>query len=248
MDEQISDAIKKLSPLKLRARRVAIYKKNVRPYSIFFRVKGVPLKPAQANSRRKNFDTFVKMYFYKGGVGNNNQWSNNMGLAKGLNKNSMGYKAFELYSKTNYGSASILEMISNHRKYKNFSVREATGKGALGDYFVMFLPKVFPKKPPYFNVGGQKIFGLAIIHHEFAHTMLARSWDSGKVSLKDEREAVLKAENPIRMINRRYEPRYVYFARGHTINIITKEKKVGRWSVSKYDPRKMLPLHHKDSL
>ncbi len=255
MDGTVRDSVKNLTPEKLRWNRVNIYKTHVvgGVPSVFLRVGSKQLKPALMDNRRKNFKTFVNIYLYKGGVGSGNAdlWSIKFGGATVLKPNSMGYKALERYARTDYGSAVIKEMISKPKKFKNFTVRQATGlhPKAKADNDVMYLPIKFPGIPR-FEIGGQKIFDLAIIHHEFVHTKLIRSKPSPQITIKDELLAVRNAENPIRLKRggSKYEPRYVYYNNKQTINIITGKSLPLQWTVSKYDPRIMVKLDHKDAL
>ncbi len=80
--------------------------------------------------------------------------------------------------------------------------------------------------------------------------MLVRSRKSKKITIRDELWAVRKAENPVRLRKgyRLYEPRYVYYNGRQTINIVTGELRPLQWTVSKYDPRIMVKLSHKDAL
>jgi len=249
--QPVSASASNLTPEELKWNRIQIYKTHVvgGVPSVFLRIKGQYLKPALIDNRGKNFRTFVKLYFYKGGSGSIDLWSDNFGHPVGLKPSSLAYKALERYSKTDYGSAVIKEMIYHPDKYKDFSVRDAPSLSAKGDYNVIHLPSKFPGRQR-FKIGGQNIFDLAIIHHEFAHTMLIRSDPVKNIKIKDELWAVRKAENPIRLKRGggKYEPRYVYYNKKQTINIITGKALPFQWTVSKYDPRIMVKLGHKDAL
>ncbi len=167
----------KLLPIELRNRRIDIYRKNVIGGipSVFLRIDGKFLKPALTDNRLKNFKIFVNMYFYNGKDGGMDPLrDSDMHLPIKLKPNSAGYKAFERYARTDYGSAVIKEMISNTRKFDGFSIQQARLQQARADRLRMFLPRKFPGRSR-FEIGGQKVFDLAIIHHEFAHTMLVRS-------------------------------------------------------------------------
>jgi len=254
MDSSVIDKpTRKLTQIDLRNQRISIYKKHVLGGipSVFLRIDGKQLKPALMTNRDKNFKLFVSKFFYNGKDGSTDVWSDNFGLPTGLKLTSTAYKAFFRYAKTDYGSAVVKEMVSNLEKYKGFSVRQATGTRptAKADYLVILLPSNFPSITR-FPTGGQRIFDLAIIHHEFAHTMLVRSKKSKTLTIKDELWAVRKAENPIRLKRGggRYEPRYVYYNGNSTVNVITGEILPLQWTVSKYDPRIMVKLNHKDAL
>lgn len=166
-------------------------------------------------------------------------------------KSSDGYKAFQRFSETDYGSSVIKEMISNPKKYKGFDIAEGYKRGAKANYSVLLLPKRFPAPPGFFKTSGQKIYDLAIIYHEFAHTAVFRpaSTSDAAITIFDERLAVMNFENPVR-IRMGYEPRYSYtMGNGsYTINIITGKKVAGERTVSKYDPTILVELHDKDAL
>lgn len=252
MDGIVDELLKSATPDKLRINRIQIYKRYVAGGvpSVFLMVGGKQLKPASMENRSKNFKTFVKMYFYKGKDGITNPMSDgDLHLPIKLKAGSQGYKALERYAKTDFGSAIIKEMISRPKKYQDFRVQQAKYLQAKADYIVIHLPENFPNQSR-FEIGGQKIFDLAIIHHEFAHTMLVRAKTAERITIRDELWAVRKAENPIRLKrgNGRYEPRYVYYNGKQTVNIITGKVLPLQWSVSKYDPRIMVKLSHKDAL
>jgi len=231
----------------LRNKRIAIYKKHVAGGvpSVFLTINNAILIPANEINRSKNFKIFVGLYLYKGITANNDEWSNTISPI-GLNASSMGYKALERYAKTDYGSAVIKEIVSHPKKYKGFSIEQGRGLHAKGDYLIIYLPEKFPNGSR-FKIGGQKIYDLAIIHHEFVHAMLPQSKG---ITIRDELWAVRKAENPVRLKRGggRYEPRYVYYNGSKTINIITGKSLPLQWSVSKYDPRVMVKLNDKDAL
>ncbi len=165
-------------------------------------------------------------------------------------ESSDGYKAFTNFAKTDYGSSVIKEMIKNPKKYKGFDIKQGAQKWASAGYRFIVLPKKFPARIR-FKTSGQRIYDLAIIYHEFAHTMVFQpaSLKGKKASIRDERMAVMKFENPVRM-RKGYEPRYSYTkARPlETINIITGEKKQGSWAVSENDPTKLVKPDDKAAL
>lgn len=178
------------------------------------------------------------MYFFKD--------INPSGVTR-LSSSSKGYLAFQRYAQTSYGSAVVKEMITNTKKFNGFLIAQSSGTEARAGDGVLLLPKNFPTKK-FFPIGGQKIFDLAIIHHEMAHTeiYLPKS-NSGETTLKDERQAVIMAENPVRKI-KGLEPRYTYSKQGRTINIITGKYFDNEWTVSKYNPKIMVKRNHKDAL
>ena len=181
--QPVSASASNLTLEKLKWNRVQIYKTHVTGGvpSVFLRINGRFLTPAIVDNRSKNFRIFVKMYLYSGVDGSTDPMSNrDPHLPIKLKPSSKGYKALERYAKTDYGSAVIKEMISNSKKYPKFEIQQVKFGGARADYRVIFLPPNFPSKLR-FPIGGQKIFDLAIIHHEFTHTMLVRSKTAKKL-------------------------------------------------------------------
>lgn len=169
-----------------------------------------------------------------------------------LQVGSDGYKALEAYSKTIYGSAVIAEMIFDQVKYKNFKIMQGSKKSASGGTSKLgssiFFPKIFPATSR-FSVGGQPIDYLAVIHHEFYHTTLWQGYTSKEVTLHEEQNAVIYAENPVRIYNG-FEPRYTYYKtkKDQSINIVTGEQKSGKFTVNRYNIRELVPLGDKDAL
>lgn len=113
----------------------------------------------------------------------------------------------------------------------------------------------FPQE--HFKFGGQHILPEAIIYHEFGHTQVFIAKNSryhGHRDLKHEHEVVIELENPVRMVAKPgLEPRYTYTERMpdqplKTINIITGQEVNGAFAVHKDDPRKLVPVGHKDAL
>jgi len=124
--------------------------------------KAIPkgLSAATTGTRLSNFKKFVDLFFYKK--------VKSTGVTK-LLATSKGYLAFKRYAQTSYGSAVIKEMITNTKNFKGFLIAQGSGNEARAGDGILLLPKNFPTKT-HFPVGGQKIFDLAIIHHEMAHT------------------------------------------------------------------------------
>lgn len=241
--------------LKLELNRKKIYRSKVSHTRVFPKANGKLLSPASAAIRQANFIKFVDLYFSK--RIDSTIPDPAFGIYPGVTKlttSSDGYKAFAKFSQTDYGSSVIKEMLGNSARYHGFVIAQGVKKGATGGYRSMTLPKVFPNKKKQFLVSGQKIFDLAIIYHEFAHTMvfLPRTAKGKKATLLDERKAVIFFENPVR-IRKGFEPRYTYSGEDktgvlQTINIITGKRKQGKWTVSKYDPRILVGLADKDRL
>lgn len=254
----IDPKIKKLTGLRLVLYRINLYKTHVKGGvpSVFLNVGGEKVTPAHKDNRHKNFLKFVEMYFFQG-PGSVTDWGH-VGFIE-LTPSSMGYAAFKDYSQTDYGSAVIKEMVVNAKKYKSTNGKGWSGNGlvismgrektAKGEQLRIFLPLKFPSRKR-FPVGGQKIFNLAIIHHELTHTILIRNRHSKPITIYDELWTVRNAENPVRMRRGKklYEPRYVYYDGKKTINIITGHSEPGKWTVNKYDPRILVKLSDKDAL
>ncbi|VAW97135.1 hypothetical protein MNBD_GAMMA23-1278 [hydrothermal vent metagenome] len=240
-----------LNTLQLRLKREQIYRRKVPHSRVFPQAKGRILAPASDGIRTSNFLKFVELYFSKK-IDNTipdpefNIYPSATKMAEG----SDGYKAFKRFAKTDYGSSVIKEMINNPKKYKGFDIKQGAQKWASAGYRFVVLPKKFPARTR-FKTSGQRIYDLAIIYHEFAHTMVFQSKSSKgiKVNIKGERMAVMKFENPVRM-RKGYEPRYSYTKEKplETINIITGEKKQGIWVVSESDPTKLVKPNDKDAL
>lgn len=153
------------------------------------------------------------------------------------------YTQFSAYAQTLYGAAMVAKVLADNKNPNNerFSIglHASESSPAQGAYDNLWLPSEFPLKP-FFLVTKQKVDPLAVIHHEFAHTRFnPENKNRHEFTLeKDEREAVLFYENPVRMLNG-YEPRYVYNGQGKAINIITQEVKVGLWTTNENNPRLM---------
>ena len=248
---QTTENLESLTDQQLRQRRIQIYRNKVKHIRVLPRINGKQLTPALFVNRKSNFKKFVELYFSKIENKNNHSLeSENYGLSTRLRPNSDGYKAFVRFSETDYGSSVIKEMLVNQKKYSGFMIREAFGNSAIAEYKNILLPKKFPFHPLFIS-SKQKIYDLAIIYHEFAHTMVFNSTKSinKKITIYDERIAVMKFENPVR-IRKGYEPRYTYTHNKtkETINIITGKKLPGVWLVNKYDPTILVVPAHKDAL
>lgn len=152
------------------------------------------------------------------------------------------YNVFKKYAMTNYGSIVINKMLKNKNKYKGFKIyrsgQGSTAKGASAAPDGIAFPHRFPMVE-HFPVGGQKVDPLAIISHEFGHTVVFNP--EMKSGIQHERDVVIQYENTVRKING-YEMRYVYFNGKETINIITGKTKAGKWTFDKNDPSKLVPI------
>lgn len=220
-----------LSSLQLRLNREKIYRSKVPHTSVFPRVNGKTLTPAPESKRKSNFLKFVDLFFYKKVYTNTRDpMSDTYQEATKLLKSSDGYKAFSLFSDTDYGSSVIKEMLDNQKKYTDFKIKEGTGNAATAEYNTILLPRKFPYQQK-FTTSGQRIYDLAIIYHELAHTKVFRPISSKErtIDINDERTAVMMFENPVRL-RKGYEPRYSYTMRNgsFTINIITGKKAIGK--------------------
>jgi len=155
----------------------------------------------------------------------------------------LAYIELKKYSVTAYGSLTIAKIMSDHTicsetekdsildkikdkkenkiqdaKLKTFKLVIGDTGTAGGSPSFIIIPPEFPKMD-YFP-GGEEVDTLAVIHHEFGHTLAS----SGKMysgSLIDERNLVVNIDNPARIINGK-EPRYTYYdsTTDQTINII----------------------------
>lgn len=232
--------------------RRRIYQTRMPAYNLMRGETGKVLIPADLAKRKPNFDKFVKQYFY--GLDhshNTDPLHDHYAQPTKLTRDSGGYKAFEKFASTDYGSYVIKTMIENPNRYKGFKVWENAFGGAHGDYNFISLPKGFSLQEGRFATSKQRIHYLAILYHEFAHTMMFRAPASKGVDITiyDEREAVLRFENPVRLRDN-YEPRYSYTKKdgSETINIITRVVKHGKWSVRKDDPTVLVRPEDKDAL
>jgi hypothetical protein len=240
-----------LTAMQLKMQREKIYRQKVPGYSLIPAANGKELSAANEAVRQTNFLKFIDLYFIKDIVNDNlDPWSGNYQKQTRLMPSSDGYKAFSRFADTGFGSALIKEMLNDPKKYAGFSVGENTSNAARGWYNGFSLPKRFPDTP-VFKTSGQKIYDLAIIWHEFAHTLvfLPPSAEKKDVSPYDERDDVRQYENPVR-ISAGYEPRYTYTMtdESKTINIITGAIAVGRWTVDKRDPMTLVSLSSPDAL
>jgi len=158
-----------MSSLKLRQERVKKYERSVFYKRVIPRVNGCILTPSPVMERKNYFFKFPAMFIDV----KFSPWEDD-GFSK-LKTNSQGYKALIRFSETNYGSSVIKQMVDNYSRYKEFKVRSSKRAGAFANYKKIILPSVFPTKLKKFKVSGQKIFDLAIIYHEFSHTMVFRN-------------------------------------------------------------------------
>ncbi|MDH5446525.1 MAG: hypothetical protein OEY52_13300 [Gammaproteobacteria bacterium] len=222
--------------------RKRVYLSRMPGYNLMRSETGKVLHPVASNAARaKNFQKFVELYFFNTHRPNNaDPFHGDFGLNSKLTKGSRGYIEFEKFAMQDYGSYVIKTMIDDPKKYKGFQVWEGPPdvEGAHGDWSFISLPKNFGTRKR-FATSGQLIHLQAIIYHEFAHTMMFRKAQSRgiDIGINDERIAVLKFENPVR-IRDGFEPRYTYAMKdgSATINIITGTSKPGKWYIRKNDP------------
>lgn len=255
--QAVSGLINSASKQQLEQIRRNIYKMHVPTYNLMRSESGKVLHPANPAMRLSNFKKFVELYFYKVDHSNNrDEFHSDYGLSTKLTETSGGYIAFKKFAMTDYGSYGIKMMIDNPNTYKGFQVWENAIKGAFGDYNFISLPKGFSLSEARFSSSNQRVHFLAILYHELAHTMMFRKPESKNIDIDiyDERIAVMKYENPIRLRDN-YEPGYTYTKaddskpdEDKTINIITKDVRVGKWSVKKDDPRVFAKIGDKDSM
>lgn len=181
--------------------------------------------------RLKNFKVFEKERF-----NTDDPWGDQMaGIFK---KGSSAYDYLKLYSQTSYGSIIVNRINKYKGKFTVYSITEGDKKfHAMGANHHIRLPKEFPMIKVY-PFTGQKIDPLAVIHHEFEHTVFGKS-DYEVGSLREEVAAVKGYENPVRILNG-YEPRYSYYQRATntTASIFDYKKTVtGGKTTDPLDPR-----------
>lgn len=189
-------------------------------------------KIPQPPQREKNFTLFVEQNFssLKHSFEAINPWPDSKSHIKA-------YKVLHQYAQTTYGAVMIKRVLDDNNKssIKRFSVRLDDNKTANANTHFISFPSNFPLKEVF--PGGEKIDPLAVIHHEFGHTRyFTKQTSTALVSILNERTAVIENSNPVRMLNKN-EPRYTYYNGKETINIITSDKKPGRWSYDLKDPR-----------
>ncbi len=242
----------KPSQLELRSQRIAIYKMKVYARNLLTGVNGEVFHvPETLMSRQSNFKEFVKINFEHDFI-ELGVWPNNI-------THLPVYKKLKAYSETPYGAATIYRILQDNKKASRqkrsvFKVEYddgAYGQEARGGFNFIRLTKNFPNNRPY--PGGEKKYDLAIIHHEFGHTRFFRKPNKMKIiefSLRDERQAVIDLENPVRM-NKGMEPRYTYYRNSvrkgekGTVNIITGKRLMGVWTVLEDDPTQLVELGSK---
>lgn len=236
----------------LRATRERIYRKYIKPQGLFPSVNGrVLVEEPNAAKRRANFLMFVDYYFSEKASQANGSSVPVNGPSR-LTLSSDGYKAFVKFADTSYGSSVIKEMVdkNNRKKYQEFVITESTSGVTRASYSGMVVSWSSPFKS-IFIANGQVLDPLAVLYQEFSHTMVFKSESQKKSErdLKAEREAVIKFENPVRMLNK-HEPRYSYVTHdgSRTINILTGETKPGILAVNKSNPAELVDRTHKDAL
>jgi len=251
-----------------RNKRIQIYKKHTKVNNALYNHSQLfpefsgkkRLSPAVSSKRKSCFDEFVKLYVPKHNALTSLQKKDIQEgfaapAANGLQRNSRRFKILESFSRTDYGSSIVKEMVNNPKQYTSFVILEGATQQTQAVYGGITLGTQFPQE--HFKYGRQAILPEAIIYHEFGHTQVfitANSTYHGHRDLKHEREVVIKLENPVRMIaSPALEPRYTYTERMpekplKTINIITGDVIIGAYSVHKEDPRKFVPLGDKNAL
>lgn len=232
-------------------------------------IDGVAFRVPESRFYQANFDQFRQVYFRHTEA--STEWSSS-GKPEGgaiLKASSDGYKAFRMYAYTPYGAAMIRHMLDHRQdRYPDFIISQGSADDARGEYVEsinqsrLFLPKKFPSLPNFLTTN-QPVLALGIIHHEFYHTGVwqrignrngtRRDPDNSKnnkhATIFNERHAVIRAENPVRLFHG-HEPRYCYYRNNEheTINIVTAKVLPGQLTVNKYDIRTLVPKTHKDAL
>jgi len=184
-----------------------------------------------AEDRKKNFQIFEKERF-----NTKDPWGDQ--IAGIFKKGSSAYDHLKLYSQTRYGSLMIDRINKYKGKFTVYLILKGSKKfQAMGASHHIRLPVDFPELTVY-PFTDQKIDPLAVIHHEFEHTIFGKlSYEIG--SLQEEIAAVKNYENPVRILNG-YEPRYVYYQRATDTSASVfdyKNTKSGGVSYDPLDPR-----------
>jgi len=241
------------------AKRMAIYRKYICKQDLipFFNNRRLKAEP-DCSKRKSNFKKFVALYFSTKVIKSNRNDAvdadgmphDNAGRTTKLLEGTDGYKAFIKFSETSYGSSIISEMVNHPKKYKGFKISESPGKETRAAHRGgIIIAWRFPFQKTFIH-SGQKVDPLAILYHEFSHTIVFSEKPLGDHHYLDhERETVMKFENPVRILNG-YEPRYsyVHYKGTDTINILTGDKEKGILAVNKYNPAELVARTHKDAL
>jgi len=157
------------------------------------------------------------------------------------------YNLFKEYTETEYGAVLIQRALK--QAGKRWFVIQQRDIPFSGTNDTLITPlKLPPLSKRTFSSGGQPIYLLAIIHHEFEHTWIGETKNTLNM-IEDERPAVRDFENPVRILNG-FEPRYTYTGPDDskkspiavTINIISGERADGKFSYDKNDPSKLIPI------
>ncbi len=188
-----------------------------------------PGKLPNSKTRKENFKKLVKQNFAVFDIEKHFHTPQHEGPAAG----SDAYKWLEKYALTDYGALMIARILKNPK----FKIRAMEGQAQANTLYIS-LPPQFPLRNTF--PSGEKIVPLAVIHHEFEHTMYGTQ-SNPHGSIKDERVAVRDMENPVRVLHNE-EPRYTYFQRhtNSTINVITGIVRTGQWRHDPSDPRNFI--------
>jgi len=183
------------------------------------------------DERIKNFELFRSERF-----NSDDPWGDQ--LAGVFKNGTSAYNYLMLYSKTSYGSIMIDRINKYDGKFVVYLITKGVEKfQAMGASNHIRLPEEFPIMAMYPSTG-DKIDPLAVIHHEFEHTIFGKS--SHEVgSLEEEVAAVKLHENPVRIING-FKPRYSYYQRATdtTVSVFDYKKTVsGSKTTDPLDPR-----------
>lgn len=189
----------------------------------------IPGKLPNTKTRKDNFQKLVKQNFAVYDIEKAFDAPQFEGPAKG----SDAYIWLEKYALTDYGALMIARVLKN----PTFKIRAMQGQAQANRLYIS-LPPQFPLRKTY--PSGETIVPLAVIHHEFEHTVYGTQ-SNPHGSIKDERVAVRDMENPVRVLHNE-EPRYTYFQRhsNRTVNIITGVVRTGQWRHDPSDPRKFI--------
>lgn len=232
--------------------RESIYFKKLAPRSLLNTEIMAVAEAIPEALRIKKFKEFADIYFYKHKHNEScpTDFDGKFTLPGNLSENSDNFNVYNVlkkYAMTNYGSIVINKMLKNKEKYKGFKIyrngQGSTAKGASAAPDGIAFPYRFPMVE-YFPTGGQQVDPLAIISHEFGHTIVFNP--EMKSGIQHERDVVIQYENTVRKING-YEMRYVYYNGQETINIISGKTKTGKWTFHKEDPMQLVPIGSKEA-
>jgi len=200
--------------------------------------------PKAGKDRLDNFKKFVdeNFHFYDG---RDFSWPDKSKL-----DNIYVYELLKQYSQQPYGAAMIRAILdknktTSHDSFNRFLVNYNPNSGkprSKGGYNSITISNEIGKNNNGYHPGGEKRFGLSLIHHEFGHTQFGYYKDD--VTMIVEKEVVIRYSNPVRVYHK-MEPRYTYahpLFNDKTIGIVDVKNKIHgkRMTIREDDPRKIV--------